>query len=805
MLSFINANSILPSFSLLYPAQEEVPTIIKVAAPRKRKESTYETEHAILKPLIAQSVQISLVFTEPQNISGPHKVLVREEDIEQASVGLLAVSDSFDSLFFDKQTEEKIGIEDELLYRDIDIISSIPILEEEEMDDDKTLTEIIDASTKNQLPPGTFDTDDPGSSMNSLISESSGVYSADPDDRSFTKPNANQPSTDSEPRQIDQIAQVDSDTSWNIMKQMEIFLPLDLSGSEETLPGIEKHPAIESRPNNRLNSPSLSKRDIVENWAASLQNNGENENESMKSTEVLSMYTSPINQQIANEFSDSDSDWEKIHLSSSNENEELTEKHQNRLLEEISSNLLKLSLAPILQNTELMGVMNVPVSSQSPLFGNKMIASPINSSEESVDVLSTSENKNGQDIKKCSIISSNTLSKGSETANVTDRNLSLCEEEDAEETPTSLSLVTKDSNIIQKNQQLSLRNNIDTDKSLRNNIDTDKSSSRVELSNSEPLSLSQATIGELEKFNIKNKMSVLSKELPDIVSVSDSSDSFEINSILTATMKENSPIDLTEVSDLSRIAPPSLLSELNAAEDQQGNDLSRENALFGNGMSIPASVNSLYFENLDNLLNKLGTSGQYLFEGPRASTPILPVTSGVATVNKDSDEDKRHILMGSKWSAEYGLHMTEPLTSGSHSGYVLVNPRVSNKDKSDSTREKTPQRTRGWQIPKLLVNQTTASDHSVFISKDNELPGYSEKTYAEILRSTEDQSFNTTCSSLSDDSTNQVDLVCNTQLEAFTKLFRQCVEGMILLSSVVSDYSSNIRGENLQSKMVRIS
>ena len=40
MLSFINANSVLPSFSLLYPAQEEVATIIKVAAPLKKKEST---------------------------------------------------------------------------------------------------------------------------------------------------------------------------------------------------------------------------------------------------------------------------------------------------------------------------------------------------------------------------------------------------------------------------------------------------------------------------------------------------------------------------------------------------------------------------------------------------------------------------------------------------------------------------------------------------------------------------------------------------------------------------------------------
>ena len=794
MLSFINANSVLPSFSLLYPAQEEVATIIKVAAPLKKKESTtYEIEHAILKPLIAQSVQISLAFTEPRSIPGMHKILVREEEIEQASVGLLAVNDSFDSLL-DKQTEEKIGVENEFLYRDIDIISSIPVLEEEEMDDDKTLTEIIDASTENQLAPGTFDTDDPGSSMNSLISESSGVYSAYPEDKSFTKPNPNQPNTDREPRQIDQIALVPSGTSWSIMKQMEMLLPVDHSGSEETLPGIEKCPAIDSKPKNRLNSPSLSKRDIVENWAPSLQNNDENDNENMKSTEVLGKYIIPINQQIANEFSDSDSDWENIQLSSSNENdEELTEKHQNRLLEEISSNLLKLSLAPILQNTELMGVMNVPVSSQSPVLGNKMVAHPVNTREESVDVLSTSENINGPDIRKCSLISSNTLSKGSETSNVTDRNLSLCNEQNSEETPTNLSLVTEDLNIIQKNQQL-----------LCSNIDSDKSSNGVELSKSEPLLLTQAAIGEPQKFDIKNKISVSSKELPDIVSVSDSSDSFEMNSILTATMNGNSPIDLTEVSDLSRVAPPSLLSELNAAENQQSNDLSRENALLGNGLSIPASVNSLYFENLDNLLNKLGTSGQYVFEGPRASTPILPLTSAVATVNKDSDQDKRHILMGSKWSAEYGLHMTEPLTSGSHSGYVLVNPRVSNKDQSDSACEKTPQRTRGWQNPKLLANQTTASDHSVFISKDDELSGYNEKTYsAEIVRSTEGLSFNTTCSSLSDESTNQVDLVCNTQLEAFTKLFRQCVEGMILLSSVVSDYSSDISGDNLQSKMVK--
>ena len=287
MLSFINANSVLPSFSLLYPAQEEVATIIKVAAPLKKKESTtYEIEHAILKPLIAQSVQISLAFTEPRSIPGMHKILVREEEIEQASVGLLAVNDSFDSLL-DKQTEEKIGVENEFLYRDIDIISSIPVLEEEEMDDDKTLTEIIDASTENQLAPGTFDTDDPGSSMNSLISESSGVYSAYPEDKSFTKPNPNQPNTDREPRQIDQIALVPSGTSWSIMKQMEMLLPVDRSGSEETLPGIEKCPAIDSKPKNRLNSPSLSKRDIVENWAPSLQNNDENDNENMKSTEVL--------------------------------------------------------------------------------------------------------------------------------------------------------------------------------------------------------------------------------------------------------------------------------------------------------------------------------------------------------------------------------------------------------------------------------------------------------------------------------------------------------------------------------------
>ena len=620
------------------------------------------------------------------------------------------------------------------------------------------------------------------------------MYSADLDDRSFTKLNSSQPSTNSEPRQIDQIAQVPNDTSWSIMKQMEMLLPVDLSGSEETLPGIEKCPTTkDSRPKNRLNSSSLSKRDIVENWAATLQNNDENDNENMKFTEVLSKHTSPINQQIAKEFSDSDSDWENIQLSSSNENdEELTEKHQNRLLEEISSNLLKLSLAPILQNTELMGVMNVPVSSQFPVFGNKMIVNPVNSREEPLDLLSTYENKNRQDIKKCSLISSNALSKGSETVNVTDRTLSLCEEENLKETPTSLNLVTEDSNIIQKNQQLS----------LRNNTDTDKSSNRAELNNSEPLPLSQAGIGELEKFNIRNKISMSGKELPDIVSVSDSSDSFEINSILKATVNENSHTDLTEVSDLSRVAPPSLLSELNAAEDQQDKDLSGEATLFGNEMSVPASVNSLYFENLDNLLNKLGTSGQYVFEGPRASTPILPLTSAVTTVNKDSDEDKRQIVMGREWSAEYGLSMTEPLTSGSHSGYVLVNPRVSNKD---STHEKTPQRTGGWQIPKLLVNQTTASDHSVFVNKDSELRGY-EKTYStETIRSTEGQSFNTTCSSLSDDSTIQVDLVRNTQLEAFTKLFRQCVEGMILLSSVVSDCSSNIKGDDIQSKMVRMS
>ena len=794
MLSFINASSVLPSFSLLYPAQEEIATVIKVAVPLKKKESTTcEIEHAILKPLIAQSLQISLGFTEPENIPGAHKILVTEEDIEQASVGLLAVSDSFDSLL-DKQTEEKIGVENELLYTDIDIISSIPALEEEEIDDDKTLTEIIEVSTENQLAPGRFDTDDRGSSVNSLISESSGVYSADLDDRSFTKPNSNQPSTNSEPRQIDQIAQVPNDTSWSIMKQMEMLLPVDLSGSEETLPGIEKCPTTkDSRPKNRLNSPSLSKRDIVENWAATLQNNDENDNKNMKFTEVLSKHTSPINQQIAKEFSDSDSDWENIQLSSSNENdEELTEKHQNRLLEEISSNLLKLSLAPILQNTELMGVMNVPVSSQFPVFSNKIIVNPVNSREEPVDLLSTSENKNRQDIKKCSLISSNTLSKGSETVNVTDRTLSLCEEENLKETSTSLSLVTEDSNIIQKNQQLS----------LNNNTDTDKSSNRAELNNSEPPPLSQAGIGELEKVNIKNKISMSGKELPDIVSVSDSSDSFEINSILTATVNENSHTDLTEVSDLSRVAPPSLLSELNAAEDQQDKDLSGEATLFGNEMSIPASVNSLYFENLDNLLNKLGTSGQYVFEGPRSSTPILPLTTAVTTVNKDSDEDKRQIVMGREWSAEYGLSMTEPLTSGSHSGYVLVNPRVSNKD---STHEKTPQRTGGWQIPKLLVNQTTASDQSVFVNKDSELRGY-KKTYStETIRSTEGQSFNTTCGSLSDDSTIQVDLVRNTQLEAFTKLFRQCVEGMILLSSVVSDCSSNIRGDDIQSKMVRMS